>query len=170
MTFFDLLCGTRMHLAIFVICGLLDDFCVFFVDFVYLFIINCTIFFDYLDLFCVCNRLFYLRLRGLSVFDLYDIICFSISGVLSRCTGIIHDLRLLCCYELYFLVFLDFIVCFFGDAFDRFVCRLFDMRMSLLLIKQFLFFIYFLLEFCCFDYFFGGIVIETIICLFYSVF
>jgi len=56
-----------------------------------------------------------------------------------------------------------------GDAFDRFLTRAFDMRMSLLLCKQLIlmFFVGFLLLFDF--YFYGDVMIETIISLFYSV-
>jgi len=43
------------------------------------------------------------------------------------------------CYELYSLFYFCFSISFSGDAMDRFVLRLFDMRNSLLLCKQFLF-------------------------------
>jgi len=56
-----------------------------------------------------------------------------------------------------------------GDAFDRFFIRLFDMRMSLLLVKQLFFMVFFVFGFIClFDYLYVDITIETIILMFYS--
>jgi NADH:ubiquinone oxidoreductase subunit D len=87
MTFFDLCCGVRMHLAFMCLCGLLDDFVFGFCDFFLMLIITILFLVDLYDLFVLGNRLFYLRLRGLSYFDLYDLIFMSISGVLSRSLG-----------------------------------------------------------------------------------
>nr|QMU23866.1 putative NADH dehydrogenase subunit 7 [Trypanosoma lewisi] len=169
MTFFDLCCGCRMHLCFMVLLGILDDFVFGFVDFLILLIISCLFIMDCYDLLFVGNRLFYLRLRGLSFFDLYDLLFNSLSGVLSRSLGMVWDCRLYCCYELYFMFCYDYCFCFIGDAFDRLFLRLFDMRMSLLICKQCFFVGFFVFGFVClFDYLYCDVTIETIIMLFYS--
>lgn len=89
MTFFDLCCGCRMHLAFMVFCGLLDDFIFGFLDFLFLLFIGVLFLLDIFDLFLIGNRLFYLRLRGLSFLDCYDLIFMSISGCLSRSLGMV---------------------------------------------------------------------------------
>lgn len=159
-----------MHLAFMVLLGLLDDFIFGFIDFLYCCLISCLFLIDLYDLLIVHNRCFYLRLRGLSLLDLYDIMFLSCSGCLSRSLGIVWDCRLYSCYELYFLLTFDYCYCFTGDAFDRFFIRLFDMRMSLLIVKQLFFGIFFVFGFVClFDYLYVDINIETLIMLFYSV-
>lgn len=62
------------------------------------------------------------------------------------------DVRLFSCYELYSLFYFVFSLSFSGDAMDRFILRLFDMRNSLLLCKQFLFWflLFGFLSFCDF--------------------
>ena len=45
--------------------------------------------YDIYDLLFLGNRLFYLRLRGLSYFDCYDLCFMSLSGVLSRSLGMV---------------------------------------------------------------------------------
>jgi len=85
---------------------------------------------------------FFVRLRGLAIFFLYDLLFMSLSGVLSRALGIVWDLRLFCTYDIYFLFCADFFFCCLGDAYDRFLLRFYDMRCSLLLIKQ-IFFVFF---------------------------
>ena len=85
MTFFDLCVGCRMHLAFMVFLGLLDDFVFGFCDFLSLLLLTMIFLLDLYDLFVFGNRVFYLRLRGLSYFDLYDL-CFMILD------GVVHVL------------------------------------------------------------------------------
>jgi NADH-quinone oxidoreductase subunit D len=169
MTFFDLCVGCRMHLAFMVLLGLLDDFVFGFCDFVLLLLLTVLFLLDLYDLFVFGNRVFYLRLRGLSYFDLYDLCFMSLSGVLSRSLGMVWDCRLFCCYELYFVLVYDYCFGFVGDAFDRFLLRVFDMRMSCLLCKQLFFVGFFVFGFLClFDYLYVDMTIETLILMFYS--
>lgn len=169
MTFFDLCCGCRMHLAFMCLLGLLDDFVFGFIDFLLMLCISCLFVLDLYDLLFIGNRLLYLRLRGLAFFDVYDLCFNSISGCLSRSLGMVWDVRLYSCYELYFMLVFDYCFCYLGDAFDRLFLRLFDMRMSILLCKQCFFVGFFVFGFVClFDYMYVDVTIETIISLFYS--
>ena len=169
MTFFDLVCGCRMHLAFMVLCGLLDDFFFGFGEFVVVLVLSFCFIIDLLDMFVMSNRLFYLRLRGLHFFDIFDIMFMSLSGVLSRSVGVCTDIRLITSYEVYFLLTFDYIVSFLGDCCDRFLVRLFDLRMSLLILKQLFFCVFFVFGYMClFDYFYMDMTIETIISMFYS--
>jgi len=108
-------------------------------------------------------------LRGLFVVDFLDFVFMSLSGFFVRSVGMLWDIRLFSCYDLYFLLLWDLCFCFLGDAYDRFLLRLFDMRMSLFLCKQ-CFFCFFLLFGCFvgFDYFLVDLCIETMICMMYS--
>jgi len=82
------MCGCRMHLAFFCICGVLDDFTCGLYDFVF-FILNSLLFLlEIFDLCCVMNRLAYLRLRGIALLDLFDLSFNSVSGLMARCLGI----------------------------------------------------------------------------------
>jgi len=97
-------------------------------------------------------------------------LCFnSLSGVLARSCGMLWDVRLFSCYELYSLFFYCFSLSFSGDAMDRFLLRLFDLRNSLLLLKQFLFWflLFGLVSFCDFSFVFD-FSIEVLIFVFYS--
>jgi len=159
-----------MHLAFMVLLGLLDDFVFGFIDFLYCCLSSCLFLIDIYDMLLVNNRNFYLRLRGLSILDLYDLMFLSCSGSMSRSLGMLWDCRLYSSYELYFLVQYDYCFCFTGDSFDRFYIRLFEMRMSLLIVKQLFFGVFFTFGFLVtFDYLYVDINIETIIMLFYSV-
>jgi len=122
---------------------------------------------DLLDVICVVNRIAYIRLRGIALFDLFDVLFNSISGVIARSVGILSDCRLFSTYELYVCVCFNFVFCIVGDAFDRFINRLFDMRNAIIIVKQcLLFFCFFgfVVFFWCFN---CDLLIETIIYVFY---
>jgi len=169
MTFLDYVCGCRMHLAFICLCGCLDDLSFGVLDFIFFIIITCLFLLELFDCLVVNNRLFYLRLRGLSLCNFWDLIFNSLSGLLSRSLGLLWDCRLFSCYECYIIFVFDFSFSLLGDAQDRFLLRLFDMRNSLLLLKQFtLFFIVFGFV-CLFELFFVDLCIDTIIFMFYMV-
>jgi NADH:ubiquinone oxidoreductase subunit D len=69
MTFFDYVCGCRMHLSFICLCGCLDDFTFGLLDFLFFIIVTNLFLLDMLDLMVCSNRFFYLRLRGLSLFS-----------------------------------------------------------------------------------------------------
>jgi len=97
-----------MHLAFFVLGGLFDDFLFGFYDFCFVLFFSLLLYIDILCFFTTINRIFFVRLRGLAIFFLYDLLFMSLSGVLSRALGIVWDLRLFCTYDIYFLFCADF--------------------------------------------------------------
>jgi len=89
MTFFDYVCGCRMHCAFICLLGCLDDLSYSIIEYV-LFLIKSNIFLlELLEILCVNNRIVYLRLRGVGLFDIYDINYNSISGLLARACGLL---------------------------------------------------------------------------------
>jgi len=87
MTFFDYVCGCRMHCAFICLLGCLDDISFSLIEYI-LFLVKSNLFLlELLDLICVNNKIQYLRLRGIGTFDFYDITYNSISGVLARACG-----------------------------------------------------------------------------------
>lgn len=170
MLFFDITCGCRMHLAYMCFLGVLEDLQYGCVDFLLLLCISCLFVIELYDLFFFSNRVFYLRLRGIGFFDFYDITFNSISGVVVRTIGICFDIRLICCYEIYFLLSFDFCFTYNGDAFDRILIRVFEMKMSILICKQILHKTFLgINNICFFDYLYVDMNIESIIGLFYSI-
>lgn len=170
MTFFDLCCGTRMHCAFLLIMGIMDDFFIGVLEFCIWLLTTILFLLDIYDYIGMHNRLLYLRLRGLALLDVYDIAFTSISGCMARSTGVVWDCRLYNNYDIYFLLYFQFCFCIGGDALDRFCIRLFDMRMSILMIKQIIFLGFVQYGYLsCFDYMLCELVIESIIMLFYSI-
>jgi len=78
-----------MHLAFFVVCGVLDDFVIGLIDFLF-FMLNSLIFLlDVFDIVVLMNRIAYVRLRGIALVDIFDIVFNSISGLLARGCGLV---------------------------------------------------------------------------------
>jgi NADH:ubiquinone oxidoreductase subunit D len=88
MTFFDYVCGVRMHLAFICLCGVLDDFTFGCLDFLFFLISSCFLLCDLVDHFVLTNRFVYLRLRGLTCLSFWDLCFNSLSGLLARCVGL----------------------------------------------------------------------------------
>ena len=103
-TFFDLSCGTRMHLAFMVILGVLDNITCYFLDYIMVCLVSSLFMLEIFEMLILNNRLFYLRLRGLAILDVYDISFMGCSGCLGRSVGLCWDCRLHISYELYFLI------------------------------------------------------------------
>ena len=168
-TFFDYVCGCRMHVAFICLCGCLDDLSFGLLDYVLFVCLSCMFLLELFDLLLLNNRISYLRLRGISLLVLWDLCFNSVSGVLARSVGLLWDCRLFSCYELYLIFTFDFSFSLCGDAQDRFCLRLFDMRNSLLLCKQVLYCFFSFGFVCLFELFVCDASIELIIYLFYMV-
>jgi len=89
MVFFDYVCGVRMHCAYICLVGVLDDFGFGLLDYILIVCCSCFFMLDLFEFSLVNNRLLYLRFRGLSLLDLLDVFCNSISGVLLRSVGLL---------------------------------------------------------------------------------
>lgn len=170
MLFLDLCCGCRMHCAFVCFLGLVDDFTFCLIDFLCFLLVSVTVCLVLIDFVLVGQRILFLRLRGVACVGLYDFFWLGLSGCFARCVGIVWDLRLIYCYEIYFLLVFDICFCVIGDALDRFFCRLFDLRMCVLMLRQLFFFCFDCYGFLClFDYLYVDIQIEYIILIFYSI-
>jgi len=169
MVFFDFTVGCRMHLAYICLCGVFDDLSFGVLDFVLFLCYSCLFLLDLFDVFCINNRVSYLRLRGISLLCIWDLFFNTISGVLSRSCGIVFDCRLFNCYELYSIICFDFSFSIVGDAQDRFCLRLFDLRNSILCCVLLYFFLFNMFFLCVFVVFVVDCSIELIIFLFFMV-
>ena len=125
-----------MHVAYISLFGVSDNNSVGIFDMINFILISNVLLLDIYDSFCVNNRIFYLRLRGISLMSIFDLSSNSISGVLARATGICYDLRALSPYECYNLFNFEINTSFFGDALDRVTLRNLDMRNSIKIIYQ----------------------------------
>lgn len=169
MTFFDYVCGVRMHCAFICLLGCLDDLSFSILEYIFFILSSCMFVIELFDFICINNRIAYLRLRGIGLLDFYDISYNSISGVLARGCGFLWDCRLFNTYEIYSLLNFDFTYSICGDCQDRFILRLFDMRNSVLCVKQLIMFFNVEGYVVLFEIFTSDVTIEIIIYMFYMV-
>lgn len=90
---------------------------------------------DYEDLLTY-NQIFINRTRGVAVISAEDAINLSLSGPMLRGCGVRHDLRKANPYSGYENFDFDIPIGKNGDAYDRYVLRLEEIRQSLRIIKQ----------------------------------
>uniref|UniRef100_T1GZT2 Complex I-49kD n=1 Tax=Megaselia scalaris TaxID=36166 RepID=T1GZT2_MEGSC len=84
------------------------------------------------------NRIFKLRTVGIGSISAHDALNYGCTGVVLRATGIKWDLRKSQPYDAYSFVDFDVPVGRNGDAYDRYLVRIEEMRQSLRIIEQWL--------------------------------
>jgi len=119
-----------MHLSYFSISGVLDDLSFSFLFYLLSLLESCLFVLDSFDLVFCFSVLVYLRFRGISVLDFLDMVFLSFSGLLCRSSGFSWDVRFVMVYECYAFVFFELFFGFLGDAFDRLLLRLLEVRCS----------------------------------------
>lgn len=130
LSLFDFTQNSRFHLAFFTISGVSAAGAPDMRTFEYItFLIKSNLFLlEILELTCINNKIVYLRLRGIGVFDFFDISYNSISGVLARATGIAHDCRLIEGIVNYFNLVIYTATT--GDSLARFILRIYDSKQA----------------------------------------
>lgn len=83
------MCGCRMHVAFFCICGVFEDLSCGLIDFLLLLLTSLIFLCEMFDFVCVNNRLGYVRLRGIALLDIFDVMFNSISGCVLRSVGLL---------------------------------------------------------------------------------
>ncbi len=82
------------------------------------------------------NRIFLKRTRDVAVVAPEDAIDIGLSGPNLRASGVDWDIRRDCPYEIYDRLDFEVIVRQNGDCYDRWMCRMDEMRQSIRMIKQ----------------------------------
>lgn len=87
------------------------------------------------------NRIWKQRLKGIGIVSMEEALNRGFSGVILRSCGLLWDLRLIEEYSIYSLFDFKVPISFFGDCYDRFLLRVFEMKESLRIMKQCLFYL-----------------------------
>ena len=82
------------------------------------------------------NRIFKQRNVDIGVVSKQDVLDWGFSGVMARGSGLAWDLRRAEPYEVYSELEFDIPIGKHGDCYDRYVCRMEEMRQSVRIIKQ----------------------------------
>lgn len=141
MEFYEKVSGARMHAAYIRPGGVSQDlpigFCAELFDFCSVFINRLNEIEDLLT----NNRIWRQRLVDIGVLSYKDALDWGLSGVLLRSTGLCWDLRIDAPYEIYSDLNFKSYVGVNGDCFDRYLIRVKEMRESIKIINQCLFFL-----------------------------
>jgi NADH dehydrogenase (ubiquinone) Fe-S protein 2 len=136
--FYERVSGARMHAAYIRPGGVSSDLPLGFLDDLHRFVIKFTKRLNDIEELLTNNRIWRNRLISIGVITATQSFEFGFSGPILRSTGIPWDLRFISPYELYnqFQFFIP--VGSFGDCYDRYLIRVFEIRQSLFLIDQLL--------------------------------
>merc|ERR1712002_266317 len=128
--------GARMHAAYVRPGGVSQDLPLGYLDDMYDFIKNFSIRIDELEEMLTNNRIWKDRTVDIGVVTAEDALNYGFSGVLLRGSGIKWDLRKVQPYDGYEKMNFDIPIGSKGDCYDRYLCRVEEMRQSLRIIHQ----------------------------------
>jgi NADH dehydrogenase (ubiquinone) Fe-S protein 2 len=139
LEFYERISGARMHAAFYrpnqmnlkvITRNLIDD--------IMIFSKNCSITLNEMNNILTFNNIWKIRLVNIGIYSLETALKYNLSGVMIRCTGLKHDLRLnkISSYAHYPYLSIASFIGYQGDSYDRFLLRLSEMVESLFLINQ----------------------------------
>lgn len=136
MEFYERVSGARMHAAYFRPGGVSEDIPSGLLDDIYKFSKVFSRRVDEFEEILTNNRIWKNRLIGVGVVPISKALEFGFSGPMLRGSGFGWDLRKVIPYEVYPLVDFSVFVGTYGDCYDRYLVRLYEMRESLNIIDQ----------------------------------
>ena len=136
MEFYERVSGARLHAAYVRPGGVAYDLPIGIMDDIYQFIGQFAQRLDEVEDLLTANRLWRARTIGIGTVTAEDALNMGFSGVMLRGSGIKWDLRKAKPYDAYDKVEFDIPVGMNGDTYDRYLCRMEEMRESLKIIEQ----------------------------------
>ncbi|XP_017716300.1 PREDICTED: NADH dehydrogenase [ubiquinone] iron-sulfur protein 2, mitochondrial [Rhinopithecus bieti] len=134
--FYERVSGARMHAAYIRPGGVHQDLPLGLMDDIYEFAKNFSLRLDELEEMLTNNRIWRNRTIDIGVVTAEEALNYGFSGVMLRGSGIQWDLRKTQPYDVYDQVDFDVPVGSRGDCYDRYLCRVEEMRQSLRIIAQ----------------------------------
>lgn len=136
MEFYERVSGARMHAAYIRPGGISNDIPVGLLDDVAVFIKQFSSRIDEIEELLTNNRVWKQRLVNIGIVTLEEAISWGFSGVLVRGSGLKWDLRKNQPYDIYDILNFEIPTGIYGDCYDRYLIRIFEMRQSLAIIEQ----------------------------------
>lgn len=136
MEFYERVSGARLHAAYVRPGGVAFDLPIGLMDDIYQFIGQFAQRIDEVEDLLTANRLWRARTVGIGTVTAEDALNLGFSGVMLRGSGIKWDLRKSQPYDAYDKMEFDIPVGVNGDTYDRYLCRMEEMRESLKIIEQ----------------------------------
>jgi NADH dehydrogenase (ubiquinone) Fe-S protein 2 len=134
--FYERVSGARMHAAYFRPGGVSQDLPSGLIEDIYTFLKNFNKRIDEFEEMLTNNRIWKNRLIGVGVVSANKALEFGFSGPILRGSGIAWDIRKVIPYELYQEVDFSVFVGTYGDCYDRYLIRIYEIRESLRIIEQ----------------------------------
>jgi NADH dehydrogenase (ubiquinone) Fe-S protein 2 len=136
MEFYERVSGARMHAAYIRPGGLTADIPAGLLEDIHQFCYAFKARLDEVEEILTGNRIWKNRLIGVGVVSAADALSFGFSGPMLRGSGVAWDLRKVNPYEVYDRCAFDVFVGQYGDCYDRYLVRLYEMRESLRVVEQ----------------------------------
>lgn len=136
MEFYERVSGARMHAAYIRPGGVSQDLPLGLLDDIYEFAAKFAERLDEVEDVLTTNRIWVQRTQDIGIVSAEDALNYGFSGVMLRGSGIKWDLRKSQPYDAYHLVDFDVPIGTKGDCYDRYLCRVEEMRQSLRIIDQ----------------------------------
>lgn len=134
--FYERVSGARMHAAYIRPGGVAQDLPVGLVNDIYLFSQQFASRIDEMEEMLTNNRIWKQRLVDIGVVSAADALDWGLSGAMLRGSGVNWDIRKTRPYDIYSKLLFDVPTGTRGDCYDRYLCRVEEMRQSLRLIIQ----------------------------------
>jgi NADH-quinone oxidoreductase subunit D len=136
MEFYEGVSGARLHANYFRVGGVHQDMPAGMVDDIGDYLDKLLAYVDDMETLLTENRIFKQRNVDISVISQEEAMDWGFSGVMMRCTGLPWDLRKSQPYDGYEKYDFDIPVGKNGDCYDRYLCRVEEMRQSVIIIRQ----------------------------------
>jgi len=136
MEFYERVSGARLHAAYVRPGGVTQDLPLGLMDDIYDWLGKYGQRIDELEEMLTANRIWKQRLVDIGVVTLQDALTYGFSGVMLRGSGVKWDLRKSQPYDAYDQVEFDVPIGKHGDCYDRYLCRVEEMRQSMRIIHQ----------------------------------
>jgi len=136
MVFYERVSGSRMHAAYFRVGGVHQDLPPGLIEDMEAFCAGLPRVIDDIETLLTDNRIFKQRNVDIGVVSPEDAMAYGFSGVMVRGSGLAWDLRKSQPYEVYDELEFDIPIGKNGDCYDRYLCRVEEMRQSLEIMKQ----------------------------------
>jgi len=136
MEFYERVSGARLHAAYIRPGGVAYDLPIGIMDDIYQFIEQFAQRLDEVEELLTANRIWRARTIGIGTVTAEEAVNLGFSGVMIRGSGIKYDIRKAAPYDAYDKMDFEVPVGKNGDTYDRYLCRMEEMRQSLRIIEQ----------------------------------
>ncbi|KJR40553.1 NADH dehydrogenase [ubiquinone] iron-sulfur protein 2, mitochondrial [Candidatus Magnetoovum chiemensis] len=133
---FEMLCGARLTVSYPRIGGIRNDVTQEFIDSLYSFTEIFPKRIEEYETLIDKNRIWIKRTKGIGILSAEDAINWGLSGATLRGSGVNYDIRKAFPYDAYDRVEFDVPIGLNGDTYDRYLCRMEELRQSNRIIKQ----------------------------------